>query len=211
MKPTKARSKPVYPADARRLSFGGLKFENEIFAVVKIKPEPKEPRAKMRKRKNTGKISMAVLAITTLLTAFPMPIHGEPGPNEHDLSAQVTIFGNYIKDFQEMGKSLSGESFDEANFLEQTSSLVQERLYATAAMLQMYDAISCKTDRANVRPLLKEQLNYSSWRLNEQATRTSGFLAIVTVPALATEGIKMRDDVRAAKNKIDSISAFLSN
>jgi hypothetical protein len=210
MKPTKTCTKPVHPADARRIPFRSVPADVAP-AALKVKPGPMGPKAKTSKHKNASKIALIVLAITALLSSFPIPLRGDPSLGEHDLHTQVTAFGNYMKDFQEMEKSLSGEEFDEANFLEETASLVDERIYATAAMLQMYDAVSCKNDRANVKPLLKEQLNESSWRLNEQTTRTTGFLPIVKVPALATEGIKMRDDMRAAKEKVDSISASLPN
>jgi hypothetical protein len=49
MKPTKAPSKPVHPADARRISFRGLSAETVIAAALQVKPEPKP--AKRRKRK----------------------------------------------------------------------------------------------------------------------------------------------------------------
>jgi hypothetical protein len=49
MKPTKAPSKPVHPADARRISFRGLSAETVIGAALQVKPEPKNPGKKPKR------------------------------------------------------------------------------------------------------------------------------------------------------------------
>jgi hypothetical protein len=208
MKPTRTCIKPVHPADAGRISFRDLSAEAAL-ATLKVKAGPKEPKARTSKYKNASKIALVVLAINALLSSFPIPLRGEPGPNDHDLSAQVKVFENYFTDFHEMEGPLHGEDLEEADFLEQTAFDIQERLYASNAMLRMYDNISCKADRAKVKTILKAQLDYSSWRLNEAITRTSGSLSFIKIPALATEGLRMKDDLRAAKDKMDNLSASL--
>jgi len=77
------------------------------------------------------------------------------------------------------------------------------------AELQMYDTISCKPDRAKAKRILKGQLGYYSWLFDSEVTRTTGGLTFPKVPAAAQMGLRMKDDLRAAKDKLDAISASL--
>ena len=76
---------------------------------------------------------------------------------KHDLSGQIKIFDNYARDFQAAEKAVHGKDFETAEFLENTSRFVDERLYAVKYTLQIYDAMSCKTDKEKVKRLVNEQ------------------------------------------------------
>jgi hypothetical protein len=128
--------------------------------------------------------------------------------NPHDLSALVTTFGNYEKDFQAMEKASDSE-FQMMEFLEQTALLAEDRIYAANAELKMYDAISCGSDRQKVKGILKDQLDYYVWVFDKEVTRTTGGLTFVKVPAAAQTGLQMKDQMRAAKEKLEAIRAGL--
>lgn len=160
--------------------------------------------------------SLVVLAVfgTSLLATFPTCLRGQAAntqsqSNAHDLRARVTTFDNYSKDFREMEKSLHGVELEVLEDFDRVATTAEDRLYAAYAMLHMYDTISCKSDRVRVKPILKEGLDYYSWQMDNEVRRTTGLLTFTKVPAAAQIGLQMKDDLRAAKQKLDAIAASL--
>lgn len=127
----------------------------------------------------------------------------------HDLNAQMKVFESYSKDFRAMQQPSHGEELEVLLFLDQVATIAEERLYAANAALHMYDGISCNPDRLKAKGILKEQLEYYSWAFDSEVTRTTGSLTFVKVPAAAQAGLRMKDDLRATKEKLDSIAASL--
>jgi hypothetical protein len=78
----------------------------------------------------------------------------------------VKVFANYSKDFRALEDSLQGDELEEVEFLDGVAITVEDRLHAANSMLEMYDSISCKPDRAKARPILKKQLDYYSQKRN---------------------------------------------
>src|SRR5712664_1864527 len=131
--------------------------------------------------------------------------------SKHDLTPQVTIFSNHSKDFRAMSKPLSGQDLEVLLELDHVAATQADRLLAANVALQIYDAISSEQDRSRARRILKEQLlDYYSWVLDQDVTRTSGLLTFAKVPAAAQLGLRMKDDMRAAKEKIDAIIASIA-
>jgi hypothetical protein len=128
---------------------------------------------------------------------------------EHALGPKVKMFNNYSKDFEAMEQPLHGEELQVVEFLEQVAKTAEDRLYALDAQLRMYDSVSCKDDRAKVKNILKGQLDYYSWLFDSEIKRTTGGLTYSKIPVAAQEGLRMKDDLRAAKEKLDAISASL--
>ncbi len=154
-------------------------------------------------------VAAAVLGAVSLAT-LPKRISGQSGDSpQRVLSAQVKTFSDYSKDFRALEGSLHGEDLQAVEFLDGAAATAEDRLHAAKAMLDMYDNISCKPDRDRVRPILKEQLAMYSWLMDHEADRTAGFLQFAKVPAAAQLGLRMKDDMRAAKGKLDEIGASL--
>lgn len=130
--------------------------------------------------------------------------------NPNDLTAQVTAFENYSKDFTAMEQPLKhGEELQILQFLDQVARTAEDRLYGAKFGLEMYDSISCKPDRAKARRILKDQLGFYSFLFESEVTRTASGLTFVKTPAAAQLGLKMKDDLRTAKEKLDAIAASL--
>jgi hypothetical protein len=85
----------------------------------------------------------------------------------------------------------------------------EDRIYALDAALQMYDHVSCKADRDKLRKILKSQLDYYSWAFDSEVKRTTGGTTFAKSPAAAQMGIRLKDDLRTAKDKIDAIASSL--
>ena len=85
----------------------------------------------------------------------------------------------------------------------------EDRAFAANTELRMYDAISCESDRQNVKSIVKEQLAMYSWLFEQEVARTTGGLRFVKIPAAAHMGLKMKDDMRATKERLDATSASL--
>ena len=160
------------------------------------------------KRKHTA-AAAAILGGLALAAFFNLlGVQAADSPQQ-DLGSQVKTFSNYSKDFRALEDSLHGEDLQAVQFLDSVATTAEDRIHAAKAMLSMYDNISCKPDRARVRPILKEQLDMYSWMMDHEADRTAGFLQFAKVPAAAQLGLRMKDDLRAAKNKLDEIATSL--
>jgi hypothetical protein len=155
-------------------------------------------------------VLVAVVLGALLLGAFPNRLGSQAADSStHDLSAQLKIFSNYSKDFRALEDSLHGEDVQAVQFFDGVATTAGGRLDAAQAMLDMYDNVSCKPDSERVRPILTKHLEMYSWLMDHEADRSAGFLQFAKVPAAAQLGLRMKDDLRAAKGKLDEIAASL--
>ncbi len=160
-------------------------------------------------KKNRAVFATLILG-ASLLAAFPKRLGGQAGAlPSHDLSALEEAFSSYSKDFRALEAPLHGDELQEVEFLDEVATTAEDRLHAANAMLEMYKNISCKPDREKVKPIVKEQFNYYSWQMGNEADRSAGSLQFAKLPAIAQMGLKMKDDLRAAKSKLDEIAASL--
>jgi hypothetical protein len=158
----------------------------------------------------SNRVVVAAVLGAILLAASPKRLGSQSADSpQHDLSAQLKIFSNYSKDFRALEDSLSGEDLQAVQFFDGVATTAGDRLDAAKTMLEMYDNISCKSDSARVRPILTKHLEMYSWLLDHEADRSAGFLQFAKVPAAAQLGLRMKDDLRAAKSKLDEIAASL--
>jgi hypothetical protein len=152
---------------------------------------------------------LATLAIL-FVAVFPVFLSGQDANTpSHDLDSVMKIFSNYSKDFRAVEQPLHGDELSEVEFLDGVASTAEDRLFAANTMLGMYDAVSCKPDRVKLNPILKKQLDYYSWQMDNEANRTAGSLQFAKTPAVAQMGLRMKDDLRAAKARLDTIAASL--
>jgi hypothetical protein len=123
----------------------------------------------------------------------------------------MSTLGDYSNDFRAMEKASPNEHEDlqPLEFLDDVAGTAEDRLFAANNMLQMYDNISCNPDRARVKLVLKKTLDYYSWQFENEAGRVAGALTFAKVPATAQTGLRMKDDLRATKEKLQAIAASL--
>ena len=152
----------------------------------------------------------ATFVLFLLSTSVGQDVQHSDDSSVHDLSAMGTAFDNFAKDFRAMGQPLSpGNELAALQFLEQVAMTSEDRLFAANAELQIYDSVSCGADRLKVKRILKEQLATYSWLFDKEITRTTGGLNFVKAPAAAQMAVSMKDEMRAAKEKLDAIGSAL--
>jgi|HubBroStandDraft_2_1064218.scaffolds.fasta_scaffold39613_1 hypothetical protein len=160
------------------------------------------------KSKLTGLLIALAVGIT-LTASIPPRINGQTRPVPHDLSGQVRTFENHIKDIRAM-ENANPVDKEVLQDLEHSALTAEERLYAANTALEMYYSISSQADRANARRIVKEKfLDYYSWAFDQEVTRTTGELTFIKGPAVAALGLHVKDDMRAAKDKLDAIATSL--
>lgn len=71
------------------------------------------------------------------------------------------------------------------------------------------NAFRRKIDSEVTKAALKNRLGFYSYMLGLEADQATGQLAFAKLPAIAQAGIRIRDDLRAAKSKLDEIAVSL--
>ena len=124
-----------------------------------------------------------------------------------EVGDEVKKYENYATDFSAAEKGANGEEFEATDFLQSVSTVAAERLLGLDYSLTTYHSISC--DRTKATKVLKEQIDYYSWQFKNEADRIAGMLTFLKVPATAQLGLKLKDDMRSTKDKLDKIAATL--
>jgi hypothetical protein len=141
-----------------------------------------------------------------------VPTANSPSPSEvieRDIAARKQALLNESNDLEEMAKSLNGSEFQAALQLDEKAGQGVMELDATIWFLRVYDNMQCEADREVARVALKNRLGFYSHLLGLEADQAAGSLAFVRLPATAQAGARIKDDLRAAKRKLDEIAASL--
>jgi hypothetical protein len=93
--------------------------------------------------------------------------------------------------------------------LNETASRGADYLRAIADLLAVYKNLESDTDRTMVKPLLEDRLRLYSRLLGLGAERAAIPLGFANQQATTKEALELRDDLLAAKNKLDAIAASL--
>jgi hypothetical protein len=76
-------------------------------------------------------------------------------------------------------------------FLNGITTTAEDRLHSANAMFAMYSNVSCELNREKVKPIVKEQLDYYSWQMANEADPSAGSLQFAKLPAVAPMGLRM--------------------
>lgn len=93
--------------------------------------------------------------------------------------------------------------------LDQAATSASGDLRAIADLLSVYENLQSETDRTTVKPLLDDRLRLYSRLLGFEAEKAALPLGSANQPATTKRALKLRDDILAAKAKLDSIAASL--
>ena len=129
--------------------------------------------------------------------------------NERDIAARKKALLSESSDLGEMEKTLRGTEFDAALSLDQKASQGAMELDAAFWFLAVYDRMQCDADREVAKVALKNRLGFYSYVLGLEADQAAAQLAFARLPATAQAGERIKDALRAAKNKLDEIAASL--
>jgi hypothetical protein len=112
-------------------------------------------------------------------------------------------------DMNSMEKSLNG--FDSNNAGTIVDHAQQGMMYLDAIywFVGIYDRMQCDEDKNLAKAVLQNRLGFYAHLLDMAVDQTNGNLGLTRVPAVAQQGQRIRDELRAAKDKLDEIAASL--
>jgi hypothetical protein len=167
----------------------------------------------MNRSLNRGNCRALAIGIIGAFFLIAFPISGESSlrvvSENHDLTGEIKRFADYRRDFESAQTKMSGEEWRATDFLNSVSRLDYERLDALQTTLEVYDRISCKTDREQVKALVRNQLTSNAKRIEQQSDDVAKMLAQVKTTSVSLAGFKMKYEIRTAKERLDSIAASL--
>jgi hypothetical protein len=169
----------------------------------------------MKTKGTLCEVSLVAL-LAAVFAVFPVPLGGQTAnsqasPDVNDLLAKRAALVNDSDDFNKMQQSLgtSSPSF----WLE--SQIGDDARTGTALIgdaiwfLGVYEKMQCEPDRIAVKGALNNRLPFYSHVLDVEANSITGTLAYEQSPAMTQAGFRIRDDLRAAKDKMDAINVSL--
>jgi hypothetical protein len=157
--------------------------------------------------------ALAVALGTILLFALPKQANGQGVDLQSqtaDLAARKTALLNESTDFEETMKSLQVTEFETALSINNTAQQAVMGLDATVWFLTVYNNMQCDPDRAVAKGILTNRLGLYAHLLDIEAGQVAGWLAFAKLPVTAQTGLKIKDDLRAAKGKLDDLVALLN-
>jgi hypothetical protein len=96
--------------------------------------------------------------------------------------------------------------------LDEAASGADHELRGAIDLLAVYENMQCAPDRAMLKPLLEDRLRLYSRMLSLDAERAGiplGTPGAINLPATSEKALKLRDNLLAAKSKLDTIAASL--
>jgi hypothetical protein len=113
--------------------------------------------------------------------------------------------GNLFDPLFELNSPDAGKT----KILDEAESSAADYLRAAADLVAIYENLQSEADRSIVKPLLIDRLRLYSRLLGIDAERAALPLGQANKPATTKRALKLRDDILAAKNKVDAIAASL--
>jgi len=122
------------------------------------------------------------------------------------LDAKKKSFHDYDTDFIAYAKAAgSGLESEIGSDLEENASHAEDYLEVLSSELFIYDHLRSEKDRAMTKPFLLAHISLYSRLLNNFAQETGNDISHTTNQSLAAEATRMREDLRAARDILDSI------
>ena len=156
----------------------------------------------------------AVILGAVLFAALPGRLGGQAGdspqnaasfPDERDLAARKKAVLSESTDLEEMAKSLKGPDFEAASQMDVKAQMAAMELDAALWFVGIYNNMQCVPDREIAKSALKYRLGFYSYLLGLEADQVAGELAFANSPAVVQTGMRVKDELRAAKSKLDEI------
>lgn len=111
----------------------------------------------------------------------------------------------YEQDFTDFAKNKDGLEYDIPYNLGMDAGSMGERLDALSNLLVISSAMSCNEDRVQVDNLIRREVPYYQKLFDNSIKAVNLGLGFLHQPAVASEGTRMRDDIRAAGALLDDI------
>lgn len=129
---------------------------------------------------------------------------------EGDLATRRKNLMTQSEDMQSIEKSLTpGTDFNNALAIDKGAEQGMIYLDAIFWFVALYDRMQCDEDKNTSKIALQNRLGFYAHMLDLAIDQTNGHLGLSRVPAVAQQGQHIRDELRAAKLKLDEIAASL--
>jgi hypothetical protein len=112
-------------------------------------------------------------------------------------------------DMASIAKSLNGFDFNNAMSISDHAQHGAIYLDAVYWFVSTYDRMQCVEDKNVAKAVLQDRLGFYALMLDMAVDRTNGQLGLTRVPVVAQQGQRIRDELRAAKAKLDEIAVSL--
>ena len=111
----------------------------------------------------------------------------------------------YDEDFLDFAKSSSDREWRIAMELDTAAGRGSDQLDAAITLLEIYDSLSCKEDRARVKAYLQKELPLYGRFLEIDIKQVNFDISSTGKPGVAAEAARMRDDLREAVGILKSV------
>jgi hypothetical protein len=128
---------------------------------------------------------------------------------EADLSARKKNLMAQSEDMESIGTSLRGMDIDNEIAIDARAQQGEIYLDAVVWFVATYNRMQCDEDKNVAKVMLQNRLGFYAHMLDMAADQTNGYLGMTRLPAVAQQGQRIRDELRAAKTKLDEIGASL--
>lgn len=112
-------------------------------------------------------------------------------------------------DLESIATPLSGMEMDNALEIDMHAQQGMTYMDAIYWFVVTYDRMQCDEDKNLAKAVLQDRLAFYAHMLDMAVDQTNGNLGLTRVPAVAQQGQRIRDELRAAKTKLDEIAASL--
>jgi hypothetical protein len=128
---------------------------------------------------------------------------------EGDLGTRKKNLLTESGDLESIAKSLRGVDADNALAIDERAGQGVMYLDAMFWFVGIYDRMQSDEDKNLAKAVLQNRLGFYAHMLDMAVDQTNGYLGLTRVPAVAQQGQRIRDELRAAKVKLDEIAASL--
>ena len=128
---------------------------------------------------------------------------------EGDLRTRKMNLNTQSHDLESIAQSLGGVDLDNEGAIDDRALQGQMYLDAIYWFVVTYDRMQCDEDKNVAKAVLQNRLGFYSHMLDMAVDQTNGYLGRTRVPAVAQQGQRIRDELRAAKVKLDEVAASL--
>ena len=161
---------------------------------------------------------MKIPALACALFCLFIPTKGKPAQassNSDVLNAEAKKFLDYSRDFLDVRRALTnehlGESLDYQIALElmEVASHNNERSSLLGSLLAVYEGTDCSERHAAHHMMVSEEILTASRQIDNDIRAVQIDINDTHKPGLAAEALRMKDDLRALKEKLEQIRQSL--
>ena len=141
---------------------------------------------------------------------FRRPFGAAKKAVEADLDTRKKNLITQSSDLESIAKSLSGADLDNALAIDERAEWGMSYLDATVWFVVTYNRMQCDDDKNIAKTVLQNRLAFYAHMLDMAVDQTNGYLGRTRPPAVAQQGQRIRDELRAAKIKLDEFAASVN-